>query len=148
VWYAVVDVHVWSERGETDRRGIDLATLKLSRPAARHVFTFARRSPAVGDPLVTIGHPLGGSLTVSRGTLTKQVDNYGKPTLAAELEVEGGSSGGPILDRQGAVVSVVSRIVLWANQTRDGTHRTSTRSSSSEATRSWDASGTRACPSR
>jgi hypothetical protein len=123
-WYAVADVHVWSERGERDRRGIDLATASLSRSAPGHVFRFAPETVSVGTTLTLLGHPLGGALRESKGVVTKKLMEYGKPTLAARFtpEIEGGDSGAPLLNDRGEVVSVLSRIVVPANLTPDGKH--------------------------
>jgi hypothetical protein len=124
-WYDVGDINVWSERGEDDRRGIDLATATLSEDAAGHVFGFASESGPVGTTLTLLGHPLGGPLRESKGVVTRKLREYGKPTLAARFtpEIEGGESGGPILNDRGEIVSVLSRIVVTANLTPDGKHR-------------------------
>ena len=123
-WYDVGDVKVWSERGEDDRRGIDLATMALAEDAPGHVFRFASESGPVGTTLTFLGHPLGGPLRESKAVVTKKLLDYGKPTLAARFtpEIEGGESGGPILNDRGEVVSVLSRIVITANLTPDGKH--------------------------
>jgi hypothetical protein len=124
-WYGVRSVAVWSEHGEDDRRGIDLATATLSAEAPGHVFRFASESASVGTRLTLLGHPLGGPLRESKGLVTKKLLDYGKPTLAARFdpEIEGGDSGSPVLNSRGEVVSVLSRIVTTANLTPDGKHR-------------------------
>jgi hypothetical protein len=60
-----------------------------------------------------------------KAVITKTLLDYGKPTLAAKIipEAEGGSSGGPFLNEWGEVVSVQSRIIVWANLSPDGTAR-------------------------
>lgn len=57
---------------------------------------------------------LGGSLRESKGVVTKKLMEYGKPTLAVRFtpEIQGGESGGPILNDRGEVVSVLSRAVV------------------------------------
>lgn len=124
-WYDVDEVAVWGERGEKDRRGIDLATATLTADAPGHVFRFASESASAGTRVTLLGHPLGGPLRESEGVVTKKLRDYGKPTLAALFnpEVEGGDSGAPVLNDRGEVVSVLSRIVTWANLTADGKHR-------------------------
>jgi hypothetical protein len=118
-WYDVSDVKVWSEHGESDRRGTDLATLTLSRPARGHVFEFAGVSERVGSSVSALGYPLGGPLKITRGPLARKTIQYGKPTLAAKIAIEGGNSGGPIINRGGRVLSVVSRIVVYSNLSPD-----------------------------
>lgn len=124
-WYDVAEVDVWSERGEEDRRGIDLATARLTQDAPGHVFRFAAESGPVGTTLTLLGHPLGGQLRTSKGVVTRKLMEYGKPTLAARFtpEIQGGDSGGPILNDRGEVISVLSRIIITANLTPDGKHR-------------------------
>jgi Trypsin-like peptidase domain len=122
--YDVADVRVWSENGEHDRRGIDVATLTLTRAARGHVFKIAPTGAPTGSHVATIGYPLG-RLKVARGTLTNNLIDYGKPMLAAKFEgpPEGGNSGGPIINDAGEVLSVFSRAVITANLTRDRRHR-------------------------
>lgn len=115
-WYGVSEMRLWSDPGRTDRRGIDVATLMLSRPARGHVFRFASQSPQLGGFVAAIGYPLGLPISFSQGVIKKKVKQYGVPALAAEIAIEGGNSGGPIVDAAGQVVTVVSRgIVTTAN---------------------------------
>ncbi len=124
-WYDVSEVKIWSERGEEDRRGIDLATALLVEDAPGHIFRFAEQSPPVGAKLTLLGHPLGGDLRASAVTVTRRLMDYGKPTLAAKIapSIQGGDSGGPIVNDRGEVVSVLSRTVITANLTADGSAR-------------------------
>jgi hypothetical protein len=123
-WYRVDRVAVWSERGEDDRRGIDLATATLSSDAPGHIFSFAPESVSVGTKVTVLGHPLGGPLRATEGTVMKERRDYGKPTLAARFspDIQGGDSGSPVLNGSGEVVSVLSRIITTANLTSDGRH--------------------------
>jgi S1-C subfamily serine protease len=119
--YDVVGVKVWADRGKADRRGVDLATLRLSRPASGHVFEVARSGARVGSAVAALGYPLGLPLSFSQGLLAKKIVDYGEPTLAARMVIEGGNSGGPIVDSRGQALGVVQRIVVYANLTTDGT---------------------------
>jgi hypothetical protein len=123
-WYQVEQVAVWSEHGEDDRRGIDLATATLSADAPGHIFGFASESASIGTRVTVLGHPLGGPLRASEGTVTKERRDYGKPTLAARFspDLQGGDSGAPVLNGRGEVVSVLSRAITTANLTADGRH--------------------------
>ena len=123
-WDKAGEVTVWSERGETDRRGIDLATVTLTADAPGHVFRFATQSAPVGAKVTLLGHPRGAPLRESQGVVTKEHLDYGKPTLAARFspDIQGGDSGAPMLNSRGEVVSVLSRIITTANLTSDGSH--------------------------
>jgi S1-C subfamily serine protease len=121
----VVEAYAWSEHGEDDRRGIDLATLTLAEDATGHIFDFASETERVGTSLAKLGYPLGGPFSISKAVITRKAVQYGKPRVAAKVtpEGEGGGSGGPMLNDRGEVVSVVSGIVVWANLSSDGRHR-------------------------
>jgi V8-like Glu-specific endopeptidase len=125
--YAVAATRVWGEPGQRDayeRRGVDLATLTLARRVQdRHIFAFAAEGAPIGTPLATVGHPLGGPLRVSRGRVYKNVIDYGVPSLAATIDIEGGNSGGPMFNSQGEVLSVVSRVVISGSLTADKSSR-------------------------
>jgi hypothetical protein len=60
---------------------------------------------------------------VARGRVTKYLNDYGRPAVAAKIDIDGGNSGGPIIGNRGEVVSVVRGIVISAAFTKDGNHR-------------------------
>jgi len=107
-WYDAVFAKAWYDDGAAARH-VDLATLKLTRPAPGHVFEFAGSLPARGSTIATIGHPRGLPLSFHQGLLRRRVLNEGVPTIVAHLVAEGGNSGGPIIDREGRVLSLVQR---------------------------------------
>jgi hypothetical protein len=124
--YQVTDAHVWGDSRSSDsyaRLGIDIATLELDRNAEGHIFEFALDGAPRGTDVATIGFPLGGLLTVTRGTVTKNLIDRRVPSIAAKLDIQGGNSGGPIINDDGEVVSVVSRIVISGSLTDDGSNR-------------------------
>lgn len=118
--YDVSGVTVWGDRGRSDRRGIDLATLTLSRPARGHVFELARTRPAAGASVAALGYPFGLPLSLSQGLVTKRRTDFGQPVVAAKIVVVGGNSGGPIVDTRGRAVGVVRGIVDPAGLRSDG----------------------------
>lgn len=74
-----------------------------------------------GDPVTVVGYPLGGRLTLRRGTVVDRDDGYRfripGEVLRMTTLVKPGNSGGPVLDDQGRVVGVVFAIELatdWA----------------------------------
>jgi S1-C subfamily serine protease len=74
-----------------------------------------------GDPVTVVGYPLGGRLTLRRGTVVDRDDGYRfripGPVLRMTTLVRPGNSGGPVLDEDGRVVGVVFAIEIatdWA----------------------------------
>lgn len=124
--YPVTDVRVWgnaNQRTSYDRLGVDLATLMLGEPVDGHLFKLADTGAPVGTAITTLGYPLGGRLSETRGVITKNLPDRGVPSIAARIDVQGGNSGGPILNEAGEVLSVVSRIVISGSLTDDGSNR-------------------------
>ncbi|MEN0130136.1 MAG: serine protease [Brevundimonas sp.] len=71
----------------------------------------ADADPAIGDRVRVAGYPLGGPLTVATGHVTgtrsDPLDENSAPVLVADVPVEPGSSGSPVLDDDGKVAGVV-----------------------------------------
>ena len=97
-----------------DRRD-DIALLRVDHPGGRPLKMVRNRSPTT--PVVLLGYPGGGSLTAKPGTagppravLAPGVGGNGRH-LRTIVTVRGslgsGSSGGPIVDRSGAVVAMI-----------------------------------------
>lgn len=67
------------------------------------------RSLVIGDEVMTIGHPLGGAEHVTLGLLSgRQRRPEGRVVLRLSMTVDPGNSGGPVFDRHGRVVGIVS----------------------------------------
>jgi S1-C subfamily serine protease len=67
-----------------------------------------------GEPVAILGHPGGGSLYITPGTLLHQhasvyVSGYGllSPMLTMQTAAIGGDSGGPVFDTRGHVIGVL-----------------------------------------
>lgn len=67
--------------------------------------------PQVGDAIVAIGSPLGFTGTVSVGIVGATRVEHGVNVLQLSLPLSPGSSGGPILGRDGCVVAVAAAYV-------------------------------------
>lgn len=107
-WYDASFVKAWYDDDATIRN-VDLATLKLTRPAPGHLFEIASSIPARGSTVATIGHPFGLPLSFHQGVLRRAVVSDGVPTVIAHMVAEGGNSGGPIINRNGEVIGVLQR---------------------------------------
>jgi S1-C subfamily serine protease len=97
----------------------DIAIVKVSGrlPQPARYGPRARR----GDPVTVVGYPLGGRLTLRRGTVVDRDEGFRfripGEVLRMTTFVKPGNSGGPVLDDQGRVVGVVFAIELatdWA----------------------------------
>jgi S1-C subfamily serine protease len=67
----------------------------------------SEESPAIGEPIFTLGHPLGDEYTFSQGI----VSGYrfdGRTRMQITAPISPGSSGGPVLNQWGEVVGMVS----------------------------------------
>jgi len=63
----------------------------------------------VGEPVVAIGHPLGLHDSVSDGLVSgMRADDGGFTLIQTSAPISPGNSGGPLLDRQGRAIGVVS----------------------------------------
>lgn len=94
----------------------DLALLKLREapPAGTSVLRFrpVAKPAQLGEEVSTLGYPLsrllGNSVRMSRGLLSATAGLRDDPReLQVSAEIQPGSSGGPLLDREGNVIGVV-----------------------------------------
>ena len=67
--------------------------------------------PAVGDTVYAVGAPLDPtySATVSKGIISAFRDIEGEQWIQSDVNVQHGSSGGPLLDERGNVLGITSR---------------------------------------
>jgi S1-C subfamily serine protease len=66
----------------------------------------------IGEEVMTIGHPILESHHIAVGFYTgKSTDKRGRTLLRLSMTVDRGSSGGPLLNRKGHVVGVISQKV-------------------------------------
>jgi S1-C subfamily serine protease len=80
--------------------------------------TFADREPRIGDPVFAVGNPLGEyPYTVTQGIVGGKNRSFGGVTgkfgyLQSTATIIWGNSGGPLVDADGRVVGVNSRIEI------------------------------------
>jgi serine protease Do len=98
----------------------DLALLKLreSLPAGAALISFrgSAKSAAMGEEVYTIGYPLsrllGSGARMSRGLVSAANGLRDDPKqLQVSAEIHPGNSGGPLLDREGQAVGVISQTI-------------------------------------
>lgn len=125
---AVTNAHVVGEAEEIrliDRHGTDLTALVIARdpvrdvavislPTAAQGLPLAPNPPDLGDEVFALGAPLGIEFTLTEGrisTLARQTD-IAVPMLMLQHDaaVNPGSSGGPLVDADGRLLGMNSRI--------------------------------------
>jgi S1-C subfamily serine protease len=99
----------------------DLAVLEFTtrQPGDEvRTLTFADREPRIGDPVFAVGNPLGEyPYTVTQGIIGGKNRTFGGVTgkfgyLQSTATIIWGNSGGPLVDADGRVVGVNSRIEI------------------------------------
>jgi S1-C subfamily serine protease len=117
---AVLELNEWDGTSiEADLSGAStgrLVDIGVSS-VARNLPAVAKQGPAPrpGDPVSAVGYPLGGQLTVSKGTVLRYRDGrtldpsiaFDGQVIEISAKVKHGNSGGPLLDAQGRVVGVI-----------------------------------------
>ena len=102
---------------------LDLALLKIKHKAISKRSTTLQFSDSdlvsIGDPVLAIGHPeQGGLWTLTTGTISSHISNYGKiqgkNVFQTETSFNRGNSGGPLINARGHVVGVNSMIARKA----------------------------------
>ena len=105
-------------RIEAERPENDIALLQALRPPARVIPATLGdpRSVRVGDEAIVVGNPLGLTRSLSTGSISgldRQFQAAGRGEVLSGLiqfdaAVNPGNSGGPLLDRNGDVIGIVT----------------------------------------
>jgi S1-C subfamily serine protease len=88
----------------------DVALLKVERSGTGGL-PIRFDQPAVGDTVYAVGAPLDPtySATVSKGIISAFRDIEGERWIQSDVNVQHGSSGGPLLDEHGNILGIASR---------------------------------------
>lgn len=89
-----------------ESRRVDLAILQVDGLAATPLAIGQSSSIAVGDSIFAAGNPKGLEATFSDGLVSARRTLNGVELLQVTAPISPGSSGGPILDRQGRVIGI------------------------------------------
>jgi serine protease Do len=93
----------------------DLAVLQVEGGSQPEPLELSQELPALGDVVyAATAQPFGAPATVSRGIASGVVDRNGHQLVQTDAAVNPGSSGGPLLDAEGAVVGVTSSKLVGA----------------------------------
>jgi S1-C subfamily serine protease len=93
-------------------RELDIALLRLSAPLANAATIGHSSELGVGDEVMAVGSPRKMYFSVSRGMVSfpnRFLD--GVEYIQTDLPINVGNSGGPLVDRDGSVVGIVSFIL-------------------------------------
>ena len=92
-----------------DRDG-DLAILPVPASFDPESLKLADRAHAVGESVFAIGSPKHTRFGISQGVIVqlREVKYWRRPRVQADISVQPGSSGGPLIDRDGNVLGVIS----------------------------------------
>jgi len=97
----VTEVHAWD-------RKLDLAILKVNNSHLKPLSLGDSEAATQGTAVITVGNPLGLRHSVVQGVISAKRDFNGVSMLQLAIPVEPGNSGGPVVDREGRVLGVVS----------------------------------------
>ena len=103
---------------------LDVALLKLERPADAPPLPFAELSPdtvQIGDVVLAMGAPWGLARSVTMGIISctdRYLEGAGRYTLwyQTDAAISPGNSGGPLVDTEGRVVGLNARGVMFGDQ--------------------------------
>lgn len=102
----------------------DLALLKISPESSKHLFVklSPSKTPAAGADCTVMGFPLadrlGANIKVTRGIVTGVQSEGLEPDVLVDAKVNPGNSGGPMLNKNGDVMAIVS-MKTRSNSTED-----------------------------
>jgi serine protease Do len=106
--------HDATEVHASDRK-LDLALVRIAAKGLTPLPLGDDRKLKNGEPLVVLGHPRGLEHSVVAGVLSGRRDVEGQAMLQLAIPIEEGNSGGPVLDRNGRVVGIVTMKSLVTN---------------------------------
>lgn len=97
----VTGIHAWD-------RQRDLAILRVAGSGLPFLPLGDSSRAEQGQPVVAMGNPLGYRFSVTEGILSAVREIEGRPMLQLAMPVERGNSGGPLLDRDGKVLGIIT----------------------------------------
>jgi regulator of sirC expression with transglutaminase-like and TPR domain len=88
---------------------LDLAILRVSQKGLKTLPLGDSDSMRQGQPIVAMGNPAGLAFSVVDGVISEPSrDVEGTPMIQIAIPIERGNSGGPLVDRQGRVLGVLT----------------------------------------
>ena len=88
---------------------LDLAVLRVATRGLKPLALGDSEAAKQGEPIVAMGNPEGLAYSVVEGVISEaQRDVDGQSMIQVAIPIERGNSGGPLLDRQGRVLGVLT----------------------------------------
>lgn len=97
----VTAIHAWD-------RNRDLAILRVAGSGMPALTLGDSTKVEQGMPAVAMGNPLGYRFSMVEGMISARQEVEGRPMLQLAMPVERGNSGGPVLDKEGRVLGIVT----------------------------------------
>ncbi len=94
---------------------LDLAVIRVDASGLAPLSVSANEDTAQGIEVVAMGHPRGLRNSMADGIVSGHQEIDGIQMLQLAMSIEPGNSGGPVLDRQGNVVGIVTMKSTLAN---------------------------------
>ena len=93
---------------EVGKDKLDVALVRVKGIESKPVSFASSRDVRVGAWAGSVGHGAGGAWTLNTGMITNAHGAREKGLLQTQIPVNPGSSGGPVFDRKGRVVGIVT----------------------------------------
>jgi serine protease Do len=88
---------------------LDLAVLRVATKGLKALQLGDSQKARQGEPIVAMGNPEGLAYSVVEGVISEaQRDVEGQSMIQVAIPIERGNSGGPLLDREGRVLGVLT----------------------------------------
>ncbi len=87
---------------------IDLAVLRVDAEGLKPLKLGDSDAVVQGQPIVAMGHPQGLEYSVVQGVVSAIREVEGRPMIQVAMPIERGNSGGPLLDRMGNVLGILT----------------------------------------
>ncbi len=89
-------------------RDADLVAIKVKGKAPAGLSLGDSSMVRTGQPVLTVGNPLGLNNSVSRGVIAEERELEGRSMIQVAMPIEPGNSGSPLVDQQGRVIGVIA----------------------------------------
>jgi len=86
----------------------DIAVIKIDAMNLSSLVIGDSEKAIVGEEVITVGNPLGLEMSASTGIISALREKRGSKYIQITAPVSPGSSGGPLLNKRGSVIGIVT----------------------------------------